>query len=203
MTMRFQWTLVAALSLAGCAGQIDNNGDDDGSGSDEPVVCEQPRTYTGFGGADLAANRPAIEPGSDRLRLKPFVALSAEYRAALGLTAFDTAAYAATFGRPPARWFQEPAASANTIYAAFALAFDACTQQTATDSRYTAAPDAASADVNCREYARRAWHREATDAEAATCVTYAVDKTNPADAPRKRWSYACAAVLSASGFLAY
>jgi hypothetical protein len=110
MQQRFQWMLVATISLAGCAGQIDNTGDDDGSGSDEPVVCEQPRTYTGFGGADLAANRPQIEPGSDRLRLKPYGALSAEYRAALGLTAFDTAAYAATFGRPPARWFQEPAA---------------------------------------------------------------------------------------------
>jgi hypothetical protein len=204
MIMRQHWTFVAVLSLVGCTGDI-GGGDDDGSGSgsDDPIVCEQARTYTGFGGADLAGTRPAIEPGSDRLRLKPYVALSAEYRAALGLTAFDTAAYAATFGRPPARWFQEPAASANTVYAAFALAFAACTQQTAADSRYAAAPDPASADINCREYARRSWHREATDAEAATCVSYAVDKTNPADAPAKRWSYACAAVLSASGFLAY
>jgi hypothetical protein len=203
MRQRFQWTFVAALTLAGCAGDI--GGDDgDGSGSDDdPIVCEQTRTYTGFGSRDLTGTRPAIDPGSDRLRLKPFVALSAEYRAALGLAAFDTGMYAATFGRPPARWFQEPAASANTVYAAFALAFDACTRQTMGDARYAAAPDAASADVNCREYARRAWHREATDAEAAACVSYAVDKTNPADAPAKRWSYACAAVLSASGFLAY
>jgi hypothetical protein len=204
MRQRFQWTFVAALSLVGCAGEIDgDDGDGSGSGSDDPVVCEQTRTYTGFGASDLTATRPTIEPGSDRLRLKPYVALAAEYRAALGLTTFDTAAYAATFGRPPARWYQEPAASANTIYAAFALAYDACTRQTMGDARYAAAPDAASADVNCREYARRAWHREATDAEAATCVTYAVDKTNPADAPAKRWSYTCAAVLSASGFLAY
>ena len=204
MRQRIQWTFVAVLTLAGCTGDI-SGGDDDGSGSgsDEPVVCEQTRTYTGFGGSDLTGTRPAIEPGSDRLRLKPYVALSAEYRAALGLSAFDTGVYAATFGRPPARWFQEPAASSNTIYAAFALAFAACTQQTTGDARYASAPDAASADSNCREYVRRAWHREATDAEAATCVSYAVDKTNPADAPAKRWSYACAAVLSASGFLAY
>lgn len=196
-------TLVAVLTVAGCAGQIDNTGDDDGSGSDDPVECEQARAYVGFGATDLTATRPKIEPGSDRLRLKPFTALSAEYRAALGLTAFDTSAFAATFGRPPARWFQEPQASANTIYGAFALAFDACTQQTADDTRYAAAPDATSAGANCREYARRAWHREASDGEAATCVDYAVNKTNPADAPRKRWSYACAAVLSASGFLTY
>ncbi len=203
--MRAMWMITAALAgfgLAGCVGQIDNTGDDDGSGSDE-VTCAQARAYVGFGGKDLTAARPAIEPGSDRMRLKPYTALAAEYRAALGVTAFDTSAFAATFGRPPARWFQEPQASANTIYAAFALAFDACTQQTAGDARYEAAPNASSADASCREYARRAWHREATDAEAATCVDYAVNKTNPADPPRKRWSYACAAVLSASGFLAY
>lgn len=205
MRQRIQWTVLAApvLVLAACAGEIDGDDDGDGSGSDEPVVCEQARSYVGFGSSDLTANRPAIEPGTDRLRLKPFGALAAEYRAALGLTAFDTSVYAATFGRPPARWYQEPQASANTIYAAYALAFAACTQQTTGDARYEAAPTAASADANCREYARRAWHREATDAEAATCVDYAVNKTNSADAPRKRWSYACAAVLSASGFLAY
>ena len=201
MRKRISFAFVAACSLAGCAGEIPG-GDDDG-GDDEPPECPATRTYTGFGNRSLEADRPAIAAGSDRLRIKPYGALAAEYRAALGLTAFDTSVYAATFGRPPARWYIEPAASANTIYAAFALAFDACMQHTATGPQYAAAPDATAADLNCREHARRAWHREMSDAEASTCATFAVDKTDTADAPRKRWAYACAAVLTASGFLSY
>lgn len=192
--------LVASLGLAGCVGNIDPGDDDD---TQEPVVCEQARTYLGYGNHTLEADRPTIEPGSDRLRIKPYGALAAEYRAALGLSAFDTTLYASTFGRPPARWYIEPQASANTIYAAFALAYVGCTTHTSSDPLYAQAPTASLADTICRDHARRFWHREATDAEVTSCVTYAVDQTNPADPPAKRWAYSCAAVLSASGFLAY
>lgn len=196
------------LSLAACAGEISDidDGDGDGSGSNEPepVVCETTRSYPGFGGASLEADRLAIEPGSDRLRLKPFTVLATEYNRALGLTGFNTGPYAATFGRPPARWFAEPLASASTLYAAYALAYDACTQHTtANAAAFANAPTTVIADRICRDFARAAWHREATDAEAATCATFAVDKTNSADAPAKRWAYTCAAVLTAEGFLAY
>jgi hypothetical protein len=198
--------LVAALAVAGCTTNLDPTGGDDdgsGSGSGDPPVCETTRSYTGFGGDKLEADRPAIEAGSDRMRLKPFVALAAEYAAALGLATFDTSAFAATFGKPPARWYSEPAASANTVYAAFALAYDACTQHVASDAAYAMTPSAQLADTFCRDHARAAWHREATDAEVAACTTYAVDQTKASDPPRKRWAYTCAAVLSASGFLAY
>lgn len=197
--MQRLWTIALALSLAACMGEIPGGDDDD----DQPVVCEQARTYAGFGNRTLEADRPTIEPGSDRLRIKPYGALAAEYRAALGLSAFDTSLYAATFGRPPARWYIEPQASANTVYAAFALAFDACSQHTTADALYATAPNAQLADIVCRDHARKFWNREPTDAEASACATYAVDKTDPADAPAKRWAYSCAAVLSASGFLAY
>ena len=200
--MRIQGAIAFTLTLAGCSTMLPG-GDDQTGDDDQPVVCEQTRTYTGFGSHTLEDDRPTIAAGSDRVRVKPYGALAAEYRAALGLTAFDTSDYATTFGKPPARWYIESAASANTIYAAFALAYDACTQHTAADPQYAATPEPVLADTICREHARRAWHREATDDEAATCATYAVSQTNPADAPRKRWAYACAAVLSASGFLAY
>lgn len=192
--------LSVVIALAGCVGTVTN--DDDG-GDDEPVVCEQARTYIGFARTPLEGGRPEIAAGADRVRLKPFTALATEYARALDLASFDTRAYAATFGRPPARWFAEPAASANTIYAAFALAYGACTQHTATPAIYADAPTVTSAGLACRDFARRAWHREATDEETAACVTYAVEQTNSADAPRKRWAYSCAAVLSASGFLAF
>lgn len=197
-------TLILTFALAaGCTGTIDGDGDDGGDDGPDPVVCEPTRTYIGFGGMPLEQARPAIEAGTDRLRLKPFTALATEYARALGLTTFDTKAYAATFGRPPARWFAEPQASANTVYAAFALAYDACTQSTAQAPLYATAPDATSAGLNCREWVRKAWHRDATDDEVTACTTYAVDQTLTSDPPRKRWAYSCAAVLSASGFLAY
>jgi len=192
--------LIASLGLTACVGNITGDDDDD---TQEPVVCEQARTYVGYGNKTLETERATIEPGSDRLRLKPYAALAAEYRAALGLSAFDTSMYAATFGRPPARWYEEPRASANTIYAAFALAYAGCTQHTASDPLYAQAPNASLADTICRDQARAFWHRDASDAEVSACVTYAVDQTNPADPPAKRWAYSCAAVLSASGFLAY
>lgn len=203
---KHMWIMVAAFAVSGCVGDITGTGDGDGSGSDddmEPVVCEATRSYTGFGGDKLEASRPAIEPGSDRLRLKPYAALANEYKAALGLAAFDTATYAPTFGRPPARWYTEPQASANTLYAAFALAYDGCTQKMATDAQYATAPTTAAAEIVCNDLVRRAWHREPTAEETTSCVDYAVTQTLASDAPRTRWSYTCAAVLSASGFLAY
>jgi hypothetical protein len=169
----------------------------------DPPQCALTRSYTGFGGRLLEATRPALEAGADRLRLKPFAALATEYSRALTLAMFDTAAYAATFGKPPARWFNEPSASANTIYAAFALAYDACTQQTATDATYAAAPDPNTATLACHDYVQRAWHRDATAEETAACVTFAIDKTASISNPRARWAYTCASVLSSSGFLTY
>lgn len=203
----FTKTLVAAfvLATAACAGEISSTeGDDDGSGSDEePVTCEQARAYTDLGGQPLGTDRPTIEPGTDRLRIKPYAVLSAEYKAALGLAAFDTAVYAPTFGRAPARWYQEPQASANTIYAAFALAYDGCTQAMATNAQYATAPTAAAAEIVCNDLIRRAWHREPVAAETASCADFAVNQTKSTDTPRVRWAYTCASVLSASGFLAY
>jgi hypothetical protein len=193
---------VVTLALGACTGDIGDDGDGDGDGDGDPVVCELTRSYQGFGSTPLETGRAEIEPGSDRLRIKPYGALAAEYASALGLSSFNTQTYATTFGRPPARWFQEPAASANTIYAAFALAFAACTQYTANGAAYATAPTAATASATCRDLAVRAWHREPTDAEVAACATYSVDQT-AADEPRRRWAYTCASVLTASGFLAY
>lgn len=188
---------------AGCVGDVGStNGDDSPEEEVEPVTCEAAIKYTGFGGP-LETGRPEIEPGSDRLRIKPFNALAAEYTRALGLTAFNTTPYAATFGRPPARWYSEPQASANTIYAAFALAYGACTAYTSASTTFAEAPSATSADRHCKDFARAAWQREASADEIAVCTAFAVDKTKPTDEPAKRWAYTCAAVLSTSGFLAY
>jgi hypothetical protein len=199
-------SIVTLLLTGGCVGQPTDVAGDDSGGNDagvEPPVCEVTRSYTGFGARTLEASRFSLEAGADRLRVKPYVALATEYANALGLATFDTTAYAATFGKPPARWFTEPAASANTIYAAFALAYDACTQHTATDATYAPAPDPTSATLACHAFVQRAWHRDATAEETAACVSFAIDKTASVADPRKRWAYTCASVLSASGFLTF
>lgn len=196
--------VLLALTLAGCVGTIgSSNGDDQTGDDDTQETCTATRSYVGYGGTPLEADRPTMKPGTDRMRLKPFGALASQYAAALGLASFDTTVYATTFGKPPARWFQEPQASANTVYAAFALAYDGCTRETATDAKYAGTPDATNAPLICNDHIRRAWHREPVQAETDACVNYAVNQTNPSDAPRVRWAYACAAVLTASGFLAY
>lgn len=203
--------IVSLLSLGACVGTVEGTGtggddDDDGMGSGSnmppPVTCDQARTYTNFGGKDLTADRPKIAAGTDRMRMKPFGSLASEYNRALGITGFNTAAYAGVFGKPPIRWYEEPQASAATIYSSFALAFDGCSQATATGADYTMAPSATVADRLCRDFARKAWNREMTDDEASHCATYAVN-TNSADPPQKRWAYACASVLTASSFIAY
>lgn len=193
---------LATSALSACTGGIDNP-DPNGEEPEDPAECAVTRSYTGLGGDALEANRVALSAGTDRLRLKPYAALATEYNRALGITDFSTAAYASTFGAPPARWFREPKASASIVYAAFALGFEGCLEHTATGATYAEAPTAASADPICRAQALRAWNRPATDEEVATCVDYAVNQTPAADGPRRRWAYACAAVLSASGFLAY
>lgn len=198
-------TLIIPLLLAGCAGEIGTTGDDEGSGSSEPepVVCEQTRSYKGFDGSPLESGRLEIDPGTDRIRMKPFVALATEYERALGVAEVNTTAAAATFGRAPERWYLEPQASASTVYAAFALAYSACTQKTTAGADFAEAPSANSAQRVCRDLGLSAWHREPTSDEITTCATFAVDKTNAADPPAKRWAYTCAAVLTASGFLTY
>jgi hypothetical protein len=208
--MKTTLAILSALSLAACVGEIGNsNGDDDGSdgdgsgsGSQEPVTCEQARSYTGLQG-DLTADRPQIEAGTDRMRIKPYGVLAAEYNRALGLTGFSTNAYRTTFGAAPARWYQEAQASASTVFASFALGYDGCSQKTATGADYAAAPTDVLADRLCRDFARTSWSREPDDAAVAACVTYATTQTDPADDPRVRWAYTCAAVLTASGFLSF
>jgi hypothetical protein len=204
--------IISTLWLGACAGLIDGTdegegeGEGEGSGSGEPeapVVCTQAREYKNMGGEDLTADRPTIAVSTDRLRMKPYASLAEEYKRSLGLTDFSTVAFAGTFGKPPARWYEESTASASTIYAAFALAYDGCTRKAAAGGDFDLVPSATIADRVCRDLARVAWNREATDDEAAACATYAVNQTRATDPARTRWAYTCATVLTATHFIAY
>lgn len=205
-------TALVSIALAGllaCNGELTNepNGDDDTTEEEEednepePLCTVQARSYPGFGGP-LEAGRVEAVAGSDRLRVKPFAALAGEYRRVLGLDA-PTRPYRATFGAPPARWYEEPQASANTLFAAYSIAYEACLEYTATGEEFAAAPTAETAEQICAGMASTFWDREATADEASACATFAVSETKPEDGPRVQWAYACAAVLTSSSFLSY
>lgn len=216
MKQTYRSTFLGALALLvplatapACVGGINDQTSDDDDDSDdeddeEELNCtELGRTYTGIGGATLSAGRPEVAPYSDRQRMKPFSALEGEYGRVLGNTGADVAGFAATFGKAPARWFEEPGASANTMYASFTLAYQGCLEMTATGAAYAAAPDQASAGTACGDFARRFWDRNAETEEIDACVEYAVEGTASVSDVRQRWAYACASVLTAAGFVSY
>lgn len=183
------------------------------------------RKYKGFGGTTLPAN-PA-EPGAvlawtredaiagvDRLRYKPYSALTGEYPRVTGVAAPQLlGASSTTFGTPAARWSTEPQASAVNIYTAFRVSFETCLQYTATDTKYAAAPVDPAASTECGAMARKFWSRTATADEVKACAQVAMvdsaTEVNPQTNtttntdPRRRWAYACASVLSSAGFMTY
>lgn len=192
--------------LAACVGKLDTDNeagqDDAGPGDSEPLCVVESRSYpSSLGSHNLEADRIEQVGQSDRARLKPFAALATDIERVTGI-AVNTDAYADTFGKPPARWFEEPEASANTLYAGFLMLFDACTDYTADGAMFANAPTAEEADMNCRAMARSFWNREATDEQASACASYAL-ATDANEGPRRRWALSCASVLSAAGFLTY
>lgn len=100
-------------------------------------------------------------------------------------------------------WYEEPSASANTLYASFTVAYQGCLELTATGTAYAAAPTEATATTICTDLGRQFWSRTPSAEEVAPCVEYAVSETAGEPDPRRRWAYTCASVLSAAGFLSY
>jgi len=206
----------ALALLAGCSssgGGLTLGGDDTGGGGDDTgsggggttaqACTEGGTTYVGFANTQLTADRPDGTVGGEHGRIKPFSALQGEYPRVIGATPATLAATGPTFGQPPARWYQEPEASAVSIFTAYSVAFDGCLTMTATDAKYAQAPDATSAAAACSSFARTFWSRTATPDEVKACVDVATTKTTAETDARRRWAYTCAAVMSSAGFLTY
>ncbi len=180
-----------------------------------PMCTVFGKPHIGLGGEDLAAKQDG-PPNGDRARAKPYAALLTEYARVLGSehrpSLVDKAG--GTFGIAPDRWFLEPLMSAVFVDTAFKVAFEGCLSVTS-DARYSAPPAVGTATVQCTEWARRFWSRDATPEEVAACVDVAldttpetygrpnVDETTREVTPPRRWAYACASVLTSAGFLTY
>ncbi|MEO8874960.1 MAG: hypothetical protein ABI461_05170 [Polyangiaceae bacterium] len=220
--------LVASTLLAmgtGCSsGSLDIPGDGQGGGSTDPgagggggggtgpaavppLCTTTGKTYTGFGGSTLGADRVADLAGNDRSRLKPYSALPAEYNRVSGLTTAPVilTSSASTFGSPPMNWYQEPSSSAIVVYSAYRAAFQDCLMLTNASgaAQYQTAPTAASATTECTTWTRKFWSRDATPDELTTCGNVATNDTSTITDVNKRWAYVCASVMTSAGFMSY
>lgn len=165
--------------------------------------CDMGRKYVGLGGLELTDGRQDLDLGLDRSRIKPFTALPAEYGRVLGNTPALLTGMGPTFGEPQARWYGEAQASAISLYTSYRIAFQGCLTYTASATKWSAVPNANSAETECVAFAEKFWSRSPSADELATCVNVATVDSSIETDPRRRWAYSCAAVLSSAGFLTY
>ena len=168
----------------------------------DPATCDQGYTYEGFGGLRLQVGRDDDKVGFDRDRVKPLTALRGEYARVLGTTPALLDSLSNTFGATPPRWYIEPESNAVSLFSSLRVAFVGCLNVTAT-ADYDVVPDATNARVKCGEFARRFWSRAAAAEELDACALLVTTKTTEETAPRRKWAYACASVLTSASFLTY
>lgn len=177
-------------------------GEDPGQDPGDPALCTS-KKYAGFDNRELTEERKVQKVGTDRARMKPFSALQTEYARVLGNTPASVAGSGATFGQPPARWYEEPEANAVALQTAYTIAFDGCLTYTATAAEFASAPDATSAEAQCAAMARKFWSKTPGPSEISACVEVATTGSAAEPNARRKWAYACASVLTSAGFLAY
>jgi hypothetical protein len=164
--------------------------------------CNGSQLYSGFGGRSLDGDRADALVNSNRLRIKPYSMLPAEYLRMVGITPTRIQNQGQTFNAPQSRWYVEPELSAVSMVQAFEAAFEGCLNLTSTGTQYGANPTSATANTECSNFAKKFWSRTPTATELTPCVNYAVATVNNDTNPRRRWAYVCAAVLTSTGFLA-
>lgn len=167
-----------------------------------PMGCNGSLLYAGFGGRSLDGDRLDQGVGTDRLRLKPYPMLVSDYTRVLGVTPAAIQNQGQTFNQPVVRWSEEQELSAVSLYQAFSASFQGCLSVTSAPAQYAANPTAATANTECANFQKKYWSRIPTAAETAACVTFATSAVNNDANARRRWAYACASVLTSTGFLA-
>jgi hypothetical protein len=181
-------------------GAVGNSADGDNDPT-QPGNCKEGVAHPGFANVDFVADRKVGGLGVDRRRVKPYSALSVEFTRALGAVPARLSASESTYGQVPARWFNEPAAGAVSLYTTYSLAFTAC-YDSMSGATYAAAPTAETAGTECAKLQRKVWQRTATPEETQVCADFAVGLTSEPDA-RRRWAHMCASVMTSTGFTTY
>lgn len=161
------------------------------------------KLYKGFGDIELTADRSKGDIGADRARLKPYSALTGEFQRVTGSTPASLTSAAAAFGTAPDRWFFETSANAISLYTTYRAAFEAGLTIAGTDAKYATAPTDATAATECASFERKAWSRTPVSTEIQACVSAAMQDSLAETDPKRRWAYAFAAVLGATGFTTF
>jgi hypothetical protein len=200
----------------------DNAGTEAGVDPTAPACTVFGKPHIGLGGEDLAATNNLVAY-ADRARAKPYSALLTEYARVLGAANRPSSidGFGATFGEPAARWYIEPMATAVFVNTAYNVAFEGCLRLTGeiaggtVDARFATTPVKATAAKVCGEWTRTFWSREGTPQQIEDCVSAALEATTETygggsiqevtrpTTPKRQWAYACASVLSSSGFLMF
>jgi hypothetical protein len=222
--LRYAIGTAALLGLAGCQGKTDVTVDTTGTTPNGPPTLHNPgspgtptgpeapppaahcaagRSYTGFNGNDLAADRLDETAGMDRDLLQPYSSLQGAYTLALGSTPSLVSQMSSTFGAPGPRWYMQQKSNAISTYGALRIAFQGCLTLTASASQFANPPDGTNAPSTCIQWEQTFWNRTPTNDEAAVCADFAINQTTSESDPRRRWAYACAAVLTSAQFLGY
>lgn len=177
------------------------------AGAGEPAipVCSATtgRTYKGFGDRELSAGRSEVPPGTDRFRVKPIEALSNDLSRVIGSVPPSLAANRGSFSAPPERWYEEPKASAVTIYTTYRIAYEAGLIYAGSSPELAAAPTEQSASTACASFARLAWQQEPTAAQVESCKKVALVDTAGEPDVKARWAYALASILTSAEFVTY
>lgn len=189
-----------------------------------PTCTEIGARYVGLGGVTLNADRIDGYRNADRGRMKPYEVLSTEYARVLGESSAPVliTQTGSTFGSSPARWAAEPLPNAVSLYTSFRVGFEACLRTTGgipvdgvtPPPEYATAPTATTAPARCEAWAHTFWNRRPSPDEVDACVAVAlgsVEETIPDNgelktletSPQRRWAYACATLLTTTGFLSY
>ncbi|MER2564371.1 MAG: hypothetical protein ABTQ32_26815 [Myxococcaceae bacterium] len=169
------------------------------------------RSYQGFAGEALDADRLPLAAGQDLARVRDGSDLGSffESRGIPGARVDNSIVQ--TFGVVPEHWFANPQASFASVYAAYAMAFQGCLQKMKNPANYHpfghadfAAPaNATSGPRGCQTIARLLWKREMNTEELAGCVDYTLEVQSLESEVKRQWASVCASVAGAAPFLIY
>lgn len=176
--------------------------------TDTPVelqCTEKPpgRSYRGFDGNALEASRINEGVGVNRARIKPYSVLAGELARVLGQAPPGLAAAAGSFDAPPARWYEEPAATGVGLSTLYSVVFEGALAYAKANAQYAAAPTAQSASAECTAFMKKAWNRAPSPNEVTECVGFATTKLGKETNAQRKWAYVLSSVLTSTGFLAY
>lgn len=162
------------------------------------------KKYQGLGGKELTLGRVEEVPKlRDRARIKPFSALTGEFSRVLKFTPGSLTNNAATFNASPERWYHEPSLNGVNVFTAYRAAYEAALAYAGTDPILLEPPSDELATQACTAIAEKAWNRQPTEQEINSCKKVALIDSASAGDIKKRWAYAIASILTATGFMSY